>query len=206
VRRRSNRAAYDRATIAAILDEALFCHVGFSVENQPYVIPTIHARDGDHLILHGAAASRMLRIGSEGVPLCVTVTLLDGLVLARSAFHHSMNYRSVVILGTAREIVEREARIAAMRTLVEHVAPGRWAEVRPPSDEELVATRILTLPIAEASAKVRSGPPVDAEADYALGVWAGELPLRLEPARPIRDPRLDAAIQLPEYLANYRRP
>src|SRR5208283_463394 len=158
---------YDRAVIDAVLDEALICHVGFVVAGQPYVIPTIHARVGERLLVHGAAASRMLTAASGGFPLCVTVTLVDGLVLARSAFHHSMNYRSAVILGAATEVVERDAKLEAMRALVEHVVPGRWNDTRQPSDVELRATRILALSIDEASAKVRVGPPVDDEEDYA---------------------------------------
>ena len=205
VRRRANRGVYDRAAIDAILDEALICHVGFVADGRPYVIPTIHARVGDRLLLHGAAASRMLTAASGGVPLCVTVTLLDGLVLARSAFHHSMNYRSVVVLGAATEIVERDAKLDAMRALAEHVVPGRWDDTRKPSDEELRATRILALPIAEASAKVRVGPPIDDEEDYALKTWAGVIPLGLEIHAPAADPRLAKGIAVPAYAAHYQR-
>ncbi len=206
VRRMVKRAVYDRAVIEAILDEALICHVGFVVAGQPYVIPTIHARVGARLLLHGAAASRMLTAASGGIPLCVTVTLVDGLVLARSAFHHSMNYRSAVILGAATEIVERDAKLEAMRALVEHVVPGRWNDTRQPSDVELRATRILALPIEEASAKVRVGPPLDDEEDYALATWAGVIPLGLALHAPVADPRLIEGIAVPGYVARYRRP
>jgi nitroimidazol reductase NimA-like FMN-containing flavoprotein (pyridoxamine 5'-phosphate oxidase superfamily) len=206
VRRRAQRGVYDRDTINAILDEALICHVGVVVDSQPYVLPTIHARAGDRLFLHGAATNRMLTAARGGIPLCVTVTLLDGLVLARSAFHHSMNYRSVVVLGAATEIVEHDAKREAMRALVEHVVPGRWNDTRPPSDAELQATQILMLPIAEASAKVRVGPPIDDEEDYPLKWWAGEIPLGLAVHAPIADPRLTAGIEVPAYVARYRRP
>jgi uncharacterized protein len=205
VRRRANRGVYDRAMIEAILDEALLCHVGFVVEAQPYVIPTIHARDGARILIHGAASSRMLGAAAGGTPLCVTVTLVDGLVLARSAFHHSMNYRSVVILGNAIEIKDRAEKVAAMRQLVEHVVAGRWDDVRGPSEEELRATRILAIPLSEASAKVRVGPPIDDEADYALDVWAGVVPLSLKIHPPIADPRLTMHSQPPAYARHYCR-
>jgi nitroimidazol reductase NimA-like FMN-containing flavoprotein (pyridoxamine 5'-phosphate oxidase superfamily) len=206
VRRRPNRASYDRATIAAILDEGLFCHVGFVADGQPYVIPTIHARIGDRLYVHGSAASHMLRTVRGGIPVCVTVTLLDGLVLARSAFHHSMNYRSVMILGTAVEVTERTERLAALKAIVEHVAPQRWADVRWPSEQELKATIILQLPIEEVSAKIRTGPPLDDEEDYELPCWAGEIPLQLVAQMPIPDPRLEPAIVPPAYVQDYGRP
>jgi len=203
VRRLPKRGAYDRETIEAILDEALICHVGFVVDGQPMVIPTIHARIDDSLYFHGSVASRMLRSLEQGVPACVTVTLLDGLVLARSAFHHSMNYRSVVVLGTATLVVDREEKLRVLEALVEHVMKGRSADARPPSDAELNATMVLRLPISEASAKIRTGPPIDDEEDYALPVWAGVLPLQLTPLEPVADPRLKADIELPQYL---RRP
>jgi nitroimidazol reductase NimA-like FMN-containing flavoprotein (pyridoxamine 5'-phosphate oxidase superfamily) len=179
VRRHPERGRYDRASIDAILDEAYVCHLGFVLEGQPYVVPTMFARDGDRVIVHGSAASRMTRTLATGIPVALTVTLLDGLVLARSATNHSMNYRSVVVLGAATPVEEREAKLAAMRVLVERVAPGRWAVVREPSDQELRATTILELPLDEASAKVRTGPPVDDEEDLAREVWAGVLPLGL---------------------------
>jgi len=194
VRRRAERGRYDREVVHAILDEALVCHVGFVADGQPYVIPTTYARVGDELYVHGAAASRMLRTLAGGVPVCVTVTLLDGLVLARTAFHHSMNYRSVVVLGTAIEVRDAGERLRALEAIVEHVVPGRWRDVRGPSDVELRATRVLRLPLDEASAKIRTGPPLDTEEDVAAAAcWAGVIPLRLTAAaaeadRPIADP------------------
>lgn len=200
------RGSYERERLHAILDEALWCHIGFVVDAQPFVIPTIHARIGESLYVHGSAASRMLRAAASGVPVCVTVSLLDGLVLARSAFHHSMNYRSVVVLGVAREVVEADEKLAALRAIVEHVTPGRPPDVRGPNAQELRATTVLRLPIQEASAKLRSGPPLDDEADYALPCWAGVLPLRLAPGVPLPDPRLRAGAPVPEYVSAYRRP
>lgn len=205
IKRMPERAVYERAAIDAILDEGLICHLGFVTERQPWVIPTIYARDGGRLLIHGSTAGRTLRAVQGGIPVCVTVTLLDGLVLARSAYHHSMNYRSVVIVGTATEIVEREAKLAAMRSLVEHVVPGRWNDVRGPSEQELRATMVLSIPTAEASAKVRVGPPGDAEEDYALETWAGVIPLTLEAHPPMADPRLPAGIAPPNYARFYRR-
>src|SRR5437762_13697639 len=205
VRRLPARASYERATIDAILDEAVFCHLGFVVEGQPYVIPTIHARVGDRICITGSRASRVLRTPAVGVPGCVTATLLDGLVLARSAFHHSLNYRSVVILGTAAEVTEPAERLAALEAIVEHVVPGRWREVRAPNDRELRATKVLSLPIAEASAKVRSGPPLDDEEDLGWPCWAGVLPLGLVPLSPVPDARLAAGIAVPTAIARYRR-
>jgi len=191
VRRLPRRAAYDRATIDAILDEGLVCHLAFVAGGQPYAIPTAYARIGDHLYVHGSAASRMLE-AAAGAPVCFTVTLLDGLVLARSAFHHSMNYRSVVVLGAAEEVEDESERLAAMRALVERVARGRWDEIRPPSAQELKATTILRLAVAESSAKVRTGPPIDDDEDLALPVWAGVVPLALTRGAPLADsPRRD---------------
>jgi nitroimidazol reductase NimA-like FMN-containing flavoprotein (pyridoxamine 5'-phosphate oxidase superfamily) len=186
VRRLPARASYEREAIYAILDEALICHVGFAVDNQPFVIPTIHWRDGDTLYFHGSAASRMLRTLRGGVDACVTVTLLDGLVLARSAFHHSMNYRSVVVFGKAREVTDREEKERALQTLVEHITPERAAAVRPPNEIELRQTLVLALPLYEASAKTRSGPPIDDEEDYALPVWAGVVPVSLVRGEPVK--------------------
>jgi uncharacterized protein len=205
VKRMPNRGVYDRELINAILDEGLICHVGFTVESQPYVIPTIYARDGQRILIHGSAASRMLRNLRTGIPICATVTLIDGLVLARSAYHHSMNYRSVVILGTATEISERETKFDAMRLIVDHVVPGRWNDVRLPSEGEIRATMILSLPIDEVSAKVRTGQPIDDEEDYGLRAWAGVLPLSLDAHAPIADPRLAAGIQIPPQVRFYRR-
>jgi len=179
VRRLPERGVYDRDTVYAILDEALICHVGFAVEGQPFVIPTIHWRDGDTLYFHGSAASRMLRALRGGVDTCVTVTLLDGLVLARSAFHHSMNYRSVVVLGKAVEVSDRDEKLRALDRLVRHITPDRAAQIRPPNESELRQTLVLALPLAEASAKMRSGPPVDEDEDYGLRVWAGVIPIRM---------------------------
>ena len=180
VRRVPQRAVYDRGSIDAILDEALVCHVGLVNDGQPFVIPTIHWRVGDELFIHGSAASRMIEHGLSGAPLCVTVTLIDGVVLARSAFHHSMNYRSVVVLGRARVVTARDEKLAALTALVNRFSPGRSDRVRAPNEQELKATTLLALPIIEASAKVRSGGPIDDEADRALPIWAGVIPLRLE--------------------------
>jgi hypothetical protein len=205
VKRLPKRGLYDRAAIHHILDEAFLCHVGFVVDGQPYVIPTGYARDGDTLYIHGSAASRMLRTLGGGVAVAVTVTLVDGLVLARSAFHHSMNYRSVVVLGTATPVEDTPGKLHALRAFTEHVTPGRWAEVRGPSAQELKATTVLSLPLDEASAKVRTGPPVDEEEDYALPVWAGVLPLQLGTRAPIADPRMTQVVAVPSYVTNYKR-
>ena len=205
VRRLPDRARYDRATVDAILDEGLVCHVGFVDQGQPFVIPSTYARMGDRLILHGSAASRMVKILADGAPACVTVTLLDGLVLARSGFHHSMNYRSVVVLGRGTEIADPNEKRRALDAIVEHVAPGRAASLRPPSENELRATRVVALSLDEASAKVRAGPPKDDEADYALPVWAGELPLRLEPLAPVADPHPGPEVPLPPHVEDWRR-
>jgi uncharacterized protein len=204
--RRPNRASYDRVVVEAILDEAFLCHVGFAVDGQPYVIPTIHARVGDCVYIHGSAASRMLRSVREGIPVCVTVTILDGLVLARSAFKHSVNYRSVMILGTATEVLDRTEKNDALKAIVEHVVPKRWDDVRWPNEQELKATSVLRLPLEEVSAKIRTGPPLDDEEDYQVPCWAGELPLRLVPRNPIADPKLNPATPLPQYVHEYRRP
>ncbi len=199
------RGVYDRATIDAILDEATICHVGFMADGQPFVIPTIHVRVGDRLCLHGSHGSRMLRILKTGAPVCVTVTLLDGLVLARSAFHHSMNYRSVVVLGSACEVTDQTRKRAILDALVEQVVPGRTADARGASVNEMDATAVVSIPIDECSAKVRTGPPGDEEADYALPVWAGVIPLTLQPGTPLTDPRLTPGIETPEYVLNYTR-
>jgi nitroimidazol reductase NimA-like FMN-containing flavoprotein (pyridoxamine 5'-phosphate oxidase superfamily) len=185
VKRHPERGAYDRATIDAILDEGLICHLGFVSDGRPFVIPTIHARDGDTLYIHGSPGSRMLRAAKDGVDICVTVTLLDGLVLARSVYNHSMNYRSVVVLGRARELTERDEKIRAMHRVVEHVVPGRWADARQPNDAEIKGTTILALPLDEASAKIRTGPPTDDDADLDLPVWTGTIPLRIQASEPV---------------------
>ena len=206
LRRLPARGHFDRATVNAILDEALVCHVGFVSDGQPFVIPTIHARAGDQVFVHGSAASRMLKTLQGGVPVCLTATLVDGLVLARSAFHHSMNYRSVVVLGDATPVTDDREKWDALHAIVEHVAPGRWSEVREPSAKELAGTLVLRLPIEEASAKVRTGPPLDDEEDYALECWAGVLPLRLTPGTPVPDPRMPAGRVLPPSVVGYTRP
>jgi nitroimidazol reductase NimA-like FMN-containing flavoprotein (pyridoxamine 5'-phosphate oxidase superfamily) len=195
VRRLPARADYDRATIDAILDEALICHLGFAVDGQPYVIPTLQARDGDTVYLHGSAASRTLRTLAGGAPACLTATLIDGLVLARSAFHHSMNYRSVVVLGEARLVTETDELLRVLQLFTEKVAPGRWNEVRGPSRQELKGTKVLAMTLDEASAKVRSGPPSDDEEDYALDVWAGVIPVSLQSGEPVADPLLRDGIE-----------
>ncbi|HIG46221.1 MAG TPA: pyridoxamine 5'-phosphate oxidase family protein [candidate division Zixibacteria bacterium] len=203
IKRLPDRAEYDRETIHGILDEALICHVGFVVDDQPYVIPTIHARVGDTLYLHGSAASRMLRTLGKGANACVTVTLLDGLVLARSAFHHSMNYRSVVILGPLEEVIDPDERNKVLDALVEHIIPGRLAEARRPTRKELKATTVVKIQISEASAKIRTGPPGDDDEDYDLPVWAGVIPLSLQPGKPISDPLLKEGIDMPDYVVKY---
>jgi nitroimidazol reductase NimA-like FMN-containing flavoprotein (pyridoxamine 5'-phosphate oxidase superfamily) len=203
--REPQRAVYDRDVINAILDEAFLCHVGFVANSdaQPYVIPTSYGRDGDMLYIHGSAASRMLRNLDKGIPVCVTVTLLDGLVLARSVFNHSMNYRSVVILGTATLVDDPAEKLAALRALSEHIIPSRWDDSRQPNEKELKATSVLRLPITEFSAKVRVGPAVDDEEDYAFPTWAGVIPLEMMVGTPIRDERCEQ--ELPAYLKNYSR-
>ncbi|MGI8593979.1 MAG: pyridoxamine 5'-phosphate oxidase family protein [Solirubrobacteraceae bacterium] len=194
VRRSPSRAAYDRETIDAILDEALVAHLGFAVDGQPYVIPTLHARIAHTVYVHGSTASRAIRTLSAGLPACLTVTLLDGLVLARSAFHHSMNYRSVVVLGDARPVSEPSELLPVLEAFTTRLVPGRWDEVRPPSAKELKGTCVLAMNLDEASAKLRTGPPVDDEEDYALDVWAGVIPLSLAAGEPSADPRLRAGI------------
>jgi len=203
--REPHRGSYDRETIDAILDEGFVCHVGFSVDGQPYVIPTMYARVGDAVYFHGSAASRMLRNLAAGIPVCLTVTLTDGLVLARSVFNHSMNYRSVVALGQATLVNESQEKLAALHAFTEKILPGRWNEARQPSEKELKATSILRLQLTEASAKMRVGPPQDDEEDYALRVWAGVVPLQLAAGPPIRDERCDAEIPTPGYAENYKR-
>ncbi len=189
----------------AILDEAFFCHVGFTVDRQPFVLPTVHARVGELLYVHGSVANRMLKTLQGGASVCVTVTLLDGLVLARSAFHHSMNYRSVMVFGTARELTDPAEKRGALTAIVNRVMPGRAAEVRSPDTQELNATTVLSLPITEVSAKIRSGPPLDVEEDYALPCWAGVLPLQLTALAPVPDPRLPAGVAVPEAVAAWSR-
>ncbi len=203
VRRKADRANYDRGLVESIVDEALSCHVGFAIDGRPWVIPTIHARVADHLYVHGAVANHMLRSLAGGIEGCVTVTLIDGLVLARSQFHHSMNYRSALIFGRLTPVTDDDEKRAAMRALVEHVVPGRAAEARPPSASELRATLVLRLPITEASAKVRTGGPVDDEEDLALPIWAGQLPIGAAYGTPIADPGVSAGT--PAYVSGYTR-
>jgi nitroimidazol reductase NimA-like FMN-containing flavoprotein (pyridoxamine 5'-phosphate oxidase superfamily) len=203
--READRAVYDRAAAYRILDEGFICHVGFVVDGQPFVIPTGYGRVGDDLYIHGSAASRMLRRVDEGVAVCVTVTLLDGLVLARSIFNHSMNYRSVVILGMARAVNDPTEKLEALRLLSEHILPGRWGESRLPNEKELKATLVMRLPIEEFSAKVRQGPPVDDEEDYAFSTWAGVVPLTMVAGEPIDDARLMPGLKAPEYARTYTR-
>jgi nitroimidazol reductase NimA-like FMN-containing flavoprotein (pyridoxamine 5'-phosphate oxidase superfamily) len=206
VKRLPKRAAYDRATIHAILDEGMVCHVGFVQDGQPFVIPTIYVRVGETIYVHGSPASRMLQALKTGIPVCVTVTLVDGLVLARSAFHHSMNYRSAVLFGTAAAVDEPARKEAALRALSEHLIPGRWDDIRLPTPDELRRTLVVSIAIEDASAKVRTGPPVDDEEDYELPMWAGVLPLRLTPAKPASDPRLRPGTEPPPHVRDYRGP
>ena len=205
VKRLPKRGHYERETVYSILDTAFVCHVGFSVDGQPFVIPTNFGRSGDTLYLHGSAASRMLKTLSGGVPVCVTVTHVDGLVLARSAFHHSVNYRSVVILGKAQLVEDPAEKMEALRIFTEHVMKGRWSDVRIPTEQELKATIVLSLPLEEVSAKVRTGGPIDDEADYALPVWAGVLPLETVAKAPLPDAQRKNDPPIPEYLKNYKR-
>ncbi|MGB7283794.1 MAG: pyridoxamine 5'-phosphate oxidase family protein [Candidatus Acidiferrum sp.] len=203
--REPQRGVYDRELIYKILDEGLVCHVGFSADGQPFVIPTLYARIGEAIYFHGSAASRMLRGVSEGANVCVTVTLTDGIVLARSVFNHSMNYRSVVALGKAALVDSAAEKVEALHAFTEKILPGRWDDARQPNEKELKATSILRLPLTEVSAKVRMGPPEDDAPDYALPVWAGVIPLRVVAGLPIRDERCDPGIPLPDYAAHYER-
>lgn len=204
LRRLPKRGSFDRETIYQILDEAFICHVGFMMNKQPFVIPTGYARSGDQLLIHGSSASRMLQAMAGEIDVCVTVTLIDGLVLARSVFHHSMNYRSVVILGKAK-LVENEAeKLNALKAFTEHIIPNRWAEVRPPNENELKATIVLSLPITEASAKIRTGDPKDSTEDYELNIWAGVLPLHITAGEPINDEKLKNGTEIPPSVLNYK--
>jgi nitroimidazol reductase NimA-like FMN-containing flavoprotein (pyridoxamine 5'-phosphate oxidase superfamily) len=206
VRRRSERGSHERERVYRILDEGLVCHVAFVGEQGPVVIPTTYARIDDRLYLHGSPASRMLRSLESGIETSVAVTLLDGLVLARSAFHHSMNYRSAIVFGRAREVTDAEEKLAALRALVEHVVPGRSSDTRGPNVRELARTLVLALPLDEASAKLRSGPPTDDEEDLGLDHWAGVIPLELRPLEPLDDPALRPGVGQPDYARDYRRP
>ena len=202
--REPQRAVYDREAIYKILDEGFVCHLGFTADTQTFVVPTMYARVGDLLYFHGSAASRMLRGVSAGLNVCITVTLADGLVLARSVFNHSMNYRSVIALGNASIVDELDEKLDALRAFTEKILPGRWNDARQPNEKELRATSILRLPLTEISAKVRTGAVEDDTEDYALAVWAGIVPLRLVADSPIRDERCDPAIPTPEYATNFR--
>jgi uncharacterized protein len=204
VRRQAARGRYDPAEIHAILDEALICHVGFVQDGQPFVIPTIHARVEDTLYVHGSVGSRLIQAAGSGASLCVTVTIVDGVVLARSVFNHSMNYRSAVVIGRGRAVVDPGEKLRALRAVADHMVPGRWGDARPPNAKELEATGVTALAITEASAKIRTGPPEDDDEDLALRVWAGVLPLRLAAGEPVRDPGLAADIRLPPYLESWR--
>jgi nitroimidazol reductase NimA-like FMN-containing flavoprotein (pyridoxamine 5'-phosphate oxidase superfamily) len=206
IKRLPLRGNYERETLNQILDEGFVCHVGFVVDERPFVIPTGYGRLGDRLYIHGSAASRMLKTLREGIDVCVTITLVDGLVLARSAFHHSMNYRSVVIFGKAQVLEDEAEKMEAMRVFTDHIMVGRWEETRIPTEKELRATIVLALSLDEASAKIRTGPPVDDEEDYQLPVWAGVLPLRLATGDAVPDSRLRDEIELPRYIRDYRRP
>ena len=205
--READRAVYDRDTVYRILDEGFLCHVGFVVDGQPFVIPTSYGRKNASLYIHGSAASRMLRQMqmNDGAPVCITVTLLDGLVLARSVFNHSMNYRSVVVLGKATLVDDPQEKLAALRVLSEHILPGRWDDARQPNERELKATSVLRVPIEEFSAKVRVGPPIDDEEDYSFPTWAGVVPLEMAAGKPIGDARLLPGQRVPEYAHNYTR-
>lgn len=203
--REAHRGVYDRETIYKILDEGFVCHVGFAVDGQPYVIPTLFARAGDAIYFHGSAASRMLRNVSAGISVCITVTLVDGMVLARSVFNHSMNYRSVVALGEATLVEEPEEKLKALHAFTEKILPGRWNDARQPNEKELKSTSILRLPLTEVSAKIRVGPPEDDAPDYALPVWAGVIPLHITAGAPIGDEKCNASIPTPAYAEHYKR-
>lgn len=205
LKRLPKRGEFDREPVYAILDEAFICHVGFICDGKPVVIPTSYGRIGDNLYIHGSAASRMLRSLETGIDVCVTVTLLDGLVLARSAFHHSMNYRSVVVFGRASVVEDPGEKMNALHAFTDHVVPHRWEEVRSPSESELRATLVLKVPLEEVSAKVRTGPPLDDEEDYDLEVWAGVVPLKLIAGDPIDDERLGPGVGVPQYAQHYSR-
>ena len=205
LKRLPKRGHYDRDTVNGILDEGFICHVGFVVDGQPFVIPTGYARVDDTLYIHGSQASRMLKTLARGVDVCVTITLVDGLVLARSAFHHSINYRSVVVFGNAKLVDDREEKNSALLALSEHFIKGRWDDVREPNEQELKMTTVLSLRIEEASAKIRTGPPLDDEEDYALPMWAGVIPLKMVAGEPINDPRLPESMSAPDYAKTYTR-
>jgi hypothetical protein len=205
VKRLPKRGDYNLETIHAILDEGFVCHVGFAIDGQPFVIPTGYARVDNHIYIHGSAASRMLRSLSAGIDVCLTVTIVDGIVLARSAFHHSMNYRSVVVFGKAIPVEEPGEKMEALYALSEHIIPGRWKDVREPNEQEMKATLVLKLPLEEASAKIRTGPPIDDEADYEIPVWSGVLPLKLNSCSAVPDDHTSTDKTIPDYVTNYKR-
>jgi nitroimidazol reductase NimA-like FMN-containing flavoprotein (pyridoxamine 5'-phosphate oxidase superfamily) len=206
VRRLPKRGTFDRATIHAILDEAFVCHIACVIDGTPVVIPTAYGRSEDQLYVHGSAASRMLRAASDGAEVCLVVTLVDGLVMARSAFHHSINYRSVVVFGRARLVSDAGEKVTALRCISDHIAPGRWDEVREPNAKELAATSVIAIPLEEVSAKLRTGPPIDDEEDYALPVWAGVLPMQTRPGVPVNDGRVAEGIAVSPSVARWGRP
>jgi nitroimidazol reductase NimA-like FMN-containing flavoprotein (pyridoxamine 5'-phosphate oxidase superfamily) len=206
VRRKPDRGRYDRGLIYSILDDAFVCHVGFIADGQPFVVPTNYVRVGDKLFLHGSTASRLMKTLASGAPFCLSVTLLDGIVFSPSATGHSVNYRSVVVIAKAEPVEDAQAKLAAMRDFVEYVIRGRWASVRPPSEQELKGTMVLAVPLNEVSAKVRTGPAVDADEDYATPVWTGVLPFKWTPGTPVRDPRGNPSIPVPENILHYSRP
>jgi nitroimidazol reductase NimA-like FMN-containing flavoprotein (pyridoxamine 5'-phosphate oxidase superfamily) len=203
VKRLPKRGHYDRETVYAILDAGVLCHVGYTIDGLPYVTPTSYWREGDHIYWHGSSASRMLRTLEKGVPACLTVTHMDGFVLARSGFHHSINYRAVMAFGTAQAVTEPKAKLAALEAFIERLFPGRWPELRPVNDQELKATTVLGMPLDEVSAKVRTGGPIDDAPDYALPIWAGVLPLGIAVGAPQPDDRLVAGTTLPAYLKGW---
>ncbi|MET0753878.1 MAG: pyridoxamine 5'-phosphate oxidase family protein [Pyrinomonadaceae bacterium] len=205
IKRLPKRGNFERASVYKILDEGFVCHVGFAVDEQPFVLPTAYARIDDRLLIHGSAASRMMKAMASEIDICVTVTLVDGLVLARSAFHHSMNYRSVVVFGKAKIINDKAKKLAALRTFIEHIIPHRWSEVRPPTEIELKATTVLALPITEASAKIRAGDPIDDAEDYEMDVWAGVIPFGFSAGKPVVDAKLKSGAKIPPYVSNYKR-
>ena len=206
VRRKPDRGTFDRELIHSILDEAFVCHVGFIADGQPFVVPTNYVRVGDKLFLHGSTASRLMKTLASGAPFCLSVTLLDGIVFSPTATGHSVNYRSVVVIGRAEPIEDPQAKLAAMRDFVEYVIRGRWASVRPPNEQELKGTMVLAVPLVEVSAKVRTGPAVDGDEDYATPVWTGVLPFQWTPGTPVRDPRGNSSIPVPENILHYSRP
>lgn len=206
LRQVAHRECYDRDTIYSILDEGLVAHVAFQDQGRAFVVPLSYGRMGDQLILHGSPHARFMQVARRGAPLCVNVALLDGLVVAKAAVHHSMNFRSVMVLGGAREIVDPVRKLDAIRALTEHVLPGHWDKARPPSEEELRRTCVVAVPLTEASAKVRSGPPMDEEADLELDHWGGEIPMKLTPQRPLAAEYLDARTAVPSTVSDYRRP